>query len=172
VFGSVRACRKLPVKGISRMVGILINTVPFRVQLRRDETVERLLGRLRDAQVEHRLHETTSASDVARFVCQPANEPLFPTLLMFTERRPETMLDVGGRPHPTRTVQLLERSDFPLALVVGVDEVTSIRLEYDTERCKTATAERVLEHFQMTLEALMRPPFVERLAAAIDALQL
>jgi amino acid adenylation domain-containing protein len=156
VFGSVRACRKLPVKGISRMVGMLINTVPFRVQLRRDETVERLLGRLRDAQVEHRLHESTSASDVARFVCQPANEPLFPTLLMFTDRRPETMLDVGGRPHPTRTVQLLERSEFPLALVVGVgvDEVTSIRLEYDTERYKTATAERVLEHFQMTLEAL------------------
>ena len=154
VFGSVRACRRLPVEGIDRMVGMLINTVPFRAQVRYEESIRELLARLRDAQVAHRPHETIAASDIARFVGRPADEPLLPTLLMFTDRRPEAMWHVDGRPHPTRTVQLLECSEFPLALCVAVDERTTIRLEYDSARYDATTADRIVDHFVMTLTEL------------------
>lgn len=164
-FGSVRACRKLPVAGIQRMVGMLINTVPFRVSLQRNETVERLLARLRDAQIEHRPYETTPPGDVARFAKQPPGEPLFPTLLMFTDRRPESMLDDAGRPHPTRAVHLLERSEFPLALTVGAESTVTVRLEYDAARYDAATAGRVLDHFAATLAALP-----DQLSRTIDEL--
>jgi amino acid adenylation domain-containing protein len=154
VFGSVRACRRLPVDGIERMVGMLINTVPFRVQLRHDESVGDLIARLREAQLAHRPHETTSASDVARFVGRPADEPLFPTLVMFTDRRPESMWHVDGQPHPTRSVQLLECSEFPLALCVSVDEQTTIRLEYDAGRYDAGTAAGIVDYFTLMLTTL------------------
>lgn len=168
VFGSVRACRRLPVDGIDRMVGMLINTVPFRVQVRYDEPIRELLARLRDAQVAHRPHETTAASDIARCVGRPADEPLLPTLLMFTDRRPEAMWHKDGRPHPTRTVQLLECSEFPLALCVAVDERTTIRLEYDSARYDAMTADRIADHFLMTLTELSGD--VDRLVGELPSL--
>jgi len=166
-FGSVRACRKLPVDGIQRMVGMLINTVPFRVRVPQEGMVEPWLHALRNAQVDHRLHETSAAAEVARYVRQPADEPLFPTLLMFTDRLPESMLDVGGRPHPTRSVQLLERSEFPLALTVGAAETLTLRLEFDTARYDAATAERVLDHFATILAAL--PDYLDRPIAELPS---
>ncbi|PHS03509.1 MAG: non-ribosomal peptide synthetase, partial [Blastopirellula sp.] len=51
VFGITVSGRPAQLPGIERMVGLLINTLPLRLQLRRDESLEDLLRRVQDEQV-------------------------------------------------------------------------------------------------------------------------
>lgn len=166
-FGSVRACRKLPVPGIDRMVGMLINTVPFRVQIDRRRTVRSWLTELRNRQLELREHETSPPTDVTRQAGLRADEPLFPTLLMFTDRRPESMLHGDGRPHPTREVRLLERSEFPLALTVAAEAELSLSLEYSVARYEHETARRLLDYVCYYLQTL--PTMLDELLADVPS---
>lgn len=167
VFGSVRACRHVPIAGAETMVGLLINTVPFRVRIDPAATLGDWLLELRRRQVSLREHELTPPTEAARFVGQSPAEPLLPTLLMFTDRGPESMFDVDGHPHATRTVQLLERSEFALSLTVDVDDHAGVRLEFDTGRYEEVAARRLVDHFLHLLEVL--PEFVDRPIEALPS---
>ena len=154
VFGSVRACRKGIVAEADDLVGMLIHTVPLRVNLDGATTVGDLLRQVREQQLAVRPFETSPPTDVARWTSIPAAD-LFPTLVMFTDQPAESVFcDAAGSPHPTRSAQLLERSDFALALSAVDHRGLTLKLEYDRELYESADAAALLSSVERYLSVL------------------
>jgi len=152
-FGSVRACRKTCDDG-DRILGMMINTVPFRARIDWRESLSTLVARLRRTQVELRRYELDSPGEIAAAL-EMDDRRLWSSILMFTDRPIGAMFDVDGRPHATRSTELRERSDSSVNLIVEASRKLTLRLEYDVAALAVADAQLLLKTMRQTLLAFI-----------------
>ena len=157
VFGAVRAGRHA-VPDAARMVGCLISTVPLRLRVPPEATVDDLLRSVRSFQESVRPHEHTSLIDVSRWLGADADKPLLSSAVVYERELLDTRLRAKGGRWKRRRVELLEQSSFPLMLSAHHDDGLRARLEYDTSRYGTETAVRIGGHLQRILVALVECP--------------
>ncbi len=168
-FGAIRACRHLPVEGIATLVGPTINTVPLRVALPPDRTVEDWLRGLREAWVALRPHETTPLPDIQGWSEMERGAPLFSTLFNFQDPGWDEVLQAQGGAWAERGLEIRSQPGYPLALDVCGGPRLRIKLLYDRTRFDDATITRLLGHLQTLLEGLVAGP--ERRLAEIAMLR-
>ena len=92
VFGTTVSGRAVPLKDIENMVGLFINTLPLRVQVRPEESFLEWLQALQAQQSERRLYEHSPLTHIQQWSDLPANVPLF-----------ESILALGNYPVPHQT---------------------------------------------------------------------
>ena len=158
VFGTTRACRHSGVEGGAGMVGLLINTVPLRVQVQPDRPVVPWLSDLRRRWVEMRDHEHAPLSSIQGWSDVPRGTPLFDTLLVFENAAVEDVLRSQGGVWASRKFRLLERTNYPLALSAYGGRELVLRVQYDTHRVEPAAAARVIGHLRTVLQAFVDDP--------------
>ncbi|MBL8830186.1 MAG: AMP-binding protein, partial [Planctomycetaceae bacterium] len=156
VFGSVRACRHVAVPQVESMVGMLINTIPFRVQLDRSMRLDQLLQQIRQQQFDLREYETIGIEDCHRCSGLEADQPLVRTVVMFENVDLQTELQRLGGAWSRRGCELFEKTDVPLTLAVHHDETLSIHLEYSTACYDPQTVQSILTYFVFALDQLRR----------------
>jgi len=83
VFGSVVSGRPAELEGVEEMVGMLINTIPVRLQVEPGARVVPWLRALQAWQTGARAHEHAPLPEVQRWSGLPADRPLFETLFVF-----------------------------------------------------------------------------------------
>src|SRR5262245_26930963 len=96
LFGVTRACRHSTIDGADEMVGLFINTLPFRTEVSEDSTVFEWLAKLRAAQTALREHEHTPLSRIQAWSDVPRGTPLFDTLVVFENEQLESVLQQQG----------------------------------------------------------------------------
>ncbi|KAJ1970911.1 hypothetical protein H4R34_005910, partial [Dimargaris verticillata] len=82
-FGTLVSGRNLPLPGIDRMVGLTLNTVPFRSPLALDKPVRDWLNDVHERAGAMMAHEHSSLLDVNRWLALPREHQLFQSLLVF-----------------------------------------------------------------------------------------
>ncbi|MGH3660501.1 MAG: non-ribosomal peptide synthetase [Micromonosporaceae bacterium] len=130
VFGAVVSGRPYDLPGVEQMVGLLINTLPARVQLRGDESVEQLLRRVQDEQSRLAPHHHARLADVQRAA---GLGELFDTVLAFENfpreaapsRDPHLGATAGGAARgagavdpEVRLVEVRDSTHYPVTLAV------------------------------------------------------
>jgi amino acid adenylation domain-containing protein len=141
------------------MVGLFINTLPLRAQVRFDTTVIDWLQSLQRQQLELQNYEYSSLLDIHGWSEIPADEPLFQSLLVFEN------LPVTAR-HERGDSSIAIRSDrtygsatgYPLTLLATPATNLHLQLVYDSERFDAETIERMLAHLQMIIEGIIVDP--------------
>ncbi|MFC7556735.1 condensation domain-containing protein [Pseudoroseomonas wenyumeiae] len=83
VFGATVSGRPPELRGVEGMVGLFINTLPVRVDIREGEALVPWLARLQDAQRDQDAHGHSPLAEVQRCSAVPGGTPLFETLLVF-----------------------------------------------------------------------------------------
>ena len=152
VFGSTVSGRPAELEQSERMVGLFINALPLRVgvdpradlwpwlrQVQHDQ-----LGRERFAH--ESLVDIQACSEIAR------GTPLFETLLVF-ENYPG-LTNLSGDSVEVADVRAVERTNYPLTLVVTPGDTLQVRAAWYDESCPTSSAEQLLAHVLATLEAI------------------
>ncbi|MGC3971356.1 MAG: amino acid adenylation domain-containing protein [Pirellulales bacterium] len=117
-------------------------------------------------------HELTPPQEIARQLGGPTSGGVFSTVLMFTDQPTSTMFDTADGPHPTRTAELLERSDGPLTLATEAGRNLTLRLEYAPALYSTAAADRVLALTKHLLAQLADACRNDRLHDPVSSLKL
>lgn len=154
VFGAVRACRHVPVEGAATMVGMLINTVPVRVRLAPDASVEHWLHGLREQWLALRDYEHTPLMQVQRWSGVAGGRPLFETIFNYQEPSwIETLRQLGGR-WRERRFEIRSQPNTPLALDLYGDECLLIRAFYDRRRFADAGVGAMLRQFRAAIHSL------------------
>ncbi|KAL1914584.1 uncharacterized protein VTP21DRAFT_8115 [Calcarisporiella thermophila] len=85
IFGCVVSGRDLKVLDVTRMIGVLINTIPLRVVLNSSMTVKELLHAVQEFHVNSIPYSQTSLSDIRRWTGLPWTQEMFPTLLSYND---------------------------------------------------------------------------------------
>lgn len=82
VFGTTVSGRNARIKGIDDIVGLFINTIPFRVSFNSDDRVDHLIRRIDDSLKERQEFENTPLVDIKEYSNFRNNASLFDTLVV------------------------------------------------------------------------------------------
>lgn len=160
VFGATIAGRSANVRGIERMVGLFINTLPVRVGVPDHETVAQYLKRLQQRQAEARDVEYAPLVKVQNWSEVPPGSPLFESLMVFENLPVDTVLQQQLAQQLTfDSVQLINLSNYPLALrITPANKELIFDLIYKTQIYDDKSAERMVDHLKAVLEQMGTRP--------------
>jgi amino acid adenylation domain-containing protein len=168
VFGTIRACRHLPIEGIDQMAGMLINTLPFRAQLKEDQRLVDWLHGLRQQQMDARPFEETSLHKIRDWIGLPPSSQLINTMLMFDYRFLGSVLKKQGGKWEKREFTLHEKTEFHLGLSAYLDGDLVLRLEFDSSVYELDVCEDMLGYVVFLLENL--PDYEQKLLREIPTM--
>ncbi|MGW2031823.1 amino acid adenylation domain-containing protein [Streptomyces sp. NPDC001811] len=153
LFGSTLTDRMSGVAGVDRMVGLLIHTLPTRIQVAEDQPVTAWLRQVHARLTEAQRYGYSSLSEIQRHTPVPGGRRLFDSILVFTDagavegRRPPTGLDIaatGGSEQP----------GYPLLMRADLGDRLALTLNYAPDQVDSGAAERMLGHFAQILEQM------------------
>ncbi|PSB29399.1 non-ribosomal peptide synthetase [Stenomitos frigidus] len=158
VFGATRACRHASLSGTEAMIGLLINTLPVRVQVSAEVSLLPWLKALRSQHLAVRDYEHTPLVNVQAWSEVPPGTRLFESLVVFENYSLNTTLQQQGGNWQNRDVQLHEQPGFPLVLLGCLDAELVLKISYDRRRFDQAAIARLLGHLQTLLEGMIAQP--------------
>ncbi|PYS97071.1 MAG: hypothetical protein DMF50_02025 [Acidobacteria bacterium] len=158
VFGGVVSGRPADLAGSERMVGLLLNTLPVRVRLRRREPVVSWLRRLQEEQIEMRQYEYTPLMQVQQWSGVARGTPLFESVFVFENYPLDAALLERVGDLEIRDLRAIEWTHYPLTVVVPPGPDLSIQINYDGRRFAAPVIERMLGHLTRLLEEFAVDP--------------
>jgi amino acid adenylation domain-containing protein len=154
VFGATRACRKGAIEGTDSMVGLLINTLPVRLRTAPESTVLDAIKDLRAQWIAMRDHEHTPLAHVTRWSEVRGARSLFDSIIVAENYNWKDALRAEGEAWKKREVEIFERTNYPLALIVDLGREIELLVHYDGRRFAKAAVERMLGHLSVVFEAI------------------
>ena len=162
VFGTLRTGRHTALNGQStgEMIGLLINTLPVRVQVDPEAPFLQVLQHLRASALELRdpLREHVSLAEIQQSSELQAGARLFDSMIAFENRTHDEALKAQ---HPVLAAwdfQLLEHVGYPLVVSAYAGDQLKISLEYSLLSFDAETAQRILGHLQTVLRSIAHDP--------------
>lgn len=167
VFGITVSGRPYEMAGVESMVGLLINTLPVRIELEPEESTLSCLKRMQGQVAGLLEHEFSSLTQIQQWNDLPRHSPLFETLLVF-----ENFAGAGSSFELDGPINVISaqvsRTNYPLTLVVDPDNELRLQLVYHRSRFAEQAIERMLGHLATILEAMAAD--VERPLATLPLL--
>ncbi len=156
VFGSTVSGRYPEVAGIETMVGLLINTVPTRVQLRPDDSLDSLIRRLNQEQSRLFAHQYVGLVEIQGWT---GRKELFDTLVVF-ENFPR---DLEAEKEVFSGVRLMDlnvndAAHYPLVVMIGPGEQLAMNFDYHPDHFSAKVVERLSTGFLRLLTAYSDDP--------------
>ncbi|WP_262699225.1 MULTISPECIES: amino acid adenylation domain-containing protein [Streptomyces] len=156
VFGATVSGRPADLPGVETMVGLFINTVPVRAELRTTDTWTTLLERLRGQQTAVMDHHYLGLQDVLRLV-EP--DTLFDTIVV-TENYP---LDGDGMPAVEDGLRIVglygsDANHYPISLVAMPGRTLRLRLGYRPDVVDRDAVEAIGGRLVRAFEAMIGAP--------------
>ncbi|MEK6283892.1 MAG: amino acid adenylation domain-containing protein, partial [Acidobacteriota bacterium] len=172
LFGATVAGRPTELAGVEDMIGLLINTLPVRVQVRADQSLKDWLQELQQLGGEMRQYEYSPLVKVQEWSEVRQGVPLFESLLVFENYPVDATLAERARQNQNiriAGVTALEKTNYPLHLVLGgAGQQISLRANYDRRRFTQAAIEQMMICFKTLLQNIVSAP--EQCPAALSLL--
>jgi len=154
LYGVVRAGRKSSIAGADEMLGLFMNTLPFRVRITQDSTVLDWLRQLRAQWMALRDFEHTPLVQAQRFSAVPSGISLFDSILMFDKYQLDELLKNQGGKWANRSFRLYEQTGYPITLTVYSGTALCLQVEFDCSQFRPEVIHRMLGHLRTLLEAM------------------
>jgi amino acid adenylation domain-containing protein/non-ribosomal peptide synthase protein (TIGR01720 family) len=150
VYGITVAGRPPKLPGVEQMIGLFINTLPLRVSVCGEETLDSWLQMLQRQQVQMRHFEHSSLLDIQRWSDVP-RQPLFESLLAFENFPVDKSLKAEDFGLTITDASFYETTHYPLTLVVIPGDELLFKLTYNSDRFDAVGVELLLQHLRHLL---------------------
>ena len=158
VFGTTVSGRPASLPGVEEMVGLFINTLPTRVQIKSEEQVGEYLRRLQEEQAEVRQYEYSPLMEVQGWSELGRGVRLFDSIVVFENYPVSGIAKESSGGLSFSDAHSVEQSTYPLNLVGHPGTTLGLNLLYDSERYEQADMARMLEHLETLLEGMALKP--------------
>src|SRR6266498_22226 len=155
LFGVTVSGRPPMLSGVESMVGLLVNTLPQRVQVPSSSLVLPWLEGLQQQQGEMQQFEYSSLLDIQGWSDIPRGTPLFKSIFVF-ENLPvaSSVRSENGRLAINNDRGIGSTTGYPLTVLVTPGTKLTVQVVYDCARFDPESVRRMLGHFQNLLEHL------------------
>jgi len=157
VWGMATSCRRQPT-GAESMLGLLLNTLPVRVQVDSNTPVLAWLQSLQEKWEQLREYDYTPLSKILEWSDVPRGADLAESLLVFEEQSLQETMRGRGEAWQGQEFELRHKSSFPLTFSVYGGEQLRLALEYNCARFTPDSIVRMLGHLQTLLEGAIANP--------------
>jgi non-ribosomal peptide synthase protein (TIGR01720 family) len=134
MFGVTMSGRPAELSGVDRMVGLFINTLPFRVRIDLASGLGEWLKQLQEDQVELRRYDYSPLTKIQSWSEIQRGVPLFESIMAFENFPTETSLRTDHCGLEVEDPVLLEADNYALVLVVTVKPRLTTVIKYDRWR--------------------------------------
>jgi surfactin family lipopeptide synthetase C len=152
VFGVAVSGRPLQLPKVKSMVGMLVNTLPARIEVRRGATLLPWLKQIQEQQVTMRKYEYTSLLQIQQWSDVPNRMQLFDSIMVFENHPIDSSLGRRSAKAELRDIIHYTAPGYPLNVIIEPGKELRIRIIYDVGRFEAAAVRRMLSHFQQLLE--------------------
>jgi amino acid adenylation domain-containing protein len=158
VFGATVSGRPNTLPKVGSMVGLFINTLPVRVQVPGDASLLPWLEQLMQEQVAREPYSHSSLVEIQGWSDIKRDRSLFDSILVFENYPIDASVQDLCDSLTISNVDVYERTNYPLSVVVMPGTELLLRIIYDRCRFDDNTITRMLGHFQTLLEAIATNP--------------
>ncbi|MFT4115710.1 amino acid adenylation domain-containing protein [Bradyrhizobium sp.] len=151
VFGATRACRRSGIPGADGIIGLLINTLPVRMDIDPAAELCTWLAAIRSQSVAMRPHEHTPLARVQGWSDVERGRPLFESIVVYEHLTLDAQLKALGAEWQSRFFRYVGQTNFPLALIAYGGERLLLRIEYACGRFDDGTARRMARYLETLL---------------------
>ena len=141
------------------MIGLFLNTLPLRVQVKSQAPLLPWLNEVRQQWMALRDHEHTPLVNVQAWSEVPAGSSLFQSTVMFENYHLDTALRNQGGTWVNRRVRLTVQTNYCLNLAAFDGTELRLRLDNDRKRIHDVTAQRMLHQLRTVLEGMAADPY-------------
>lgn len=153
VFGVVTSGRPPELTDSDSIVGMLMNTLPARVEIQPDLAFTQWAVQFQRRQAERREWQWLPLSTIRS--CAPSSRRLFDTIITM-ENYPHDVPD--GRTWWLEFEQTVENNGFPLTLSAGVEPALAAEFRYDPTVLSDSEVSLLAERFAVIVEQVSRRP--------------
>ncbi|BBN81241.1 hypothetical protein PA25_12260 [Pseudoalteromonas sp. A25] len=151
VFGTVVSGRLQGTMGAESMLGVFINTLPFRVKLQGVTALE-LVEQVQERLVSLLPYEQTSLAEAQKCSGLPGGTPLFSALLNYRHSGQEVDDTEPLAPEEIELIGGQERTNYPFDM--SVDDL-GVEFELEMQADPSVNVERIIGYMQTALENLV-----------------
>jgi hypothetical protein len=150
VYGCTVSGRPVDLEGTESMVGMLVNTLPVRVNLDSDQYLTDWLKQLQAHLVEMRQYEYTPLVDIQGWSDVPRGTPLFESFVVF-ENVPDAQIAQEEWKEGLTVSNPISyyKTNYPLTIVLYPSSSLIIGINYDFRRFDTSTIDGILKDFEL-----------------------
>jgi amino acid adenylation domain-containing protein len=162
VFGVAVSGRPPELPEVESMVGMLVNTLPARIEVTRGATLLPWLRQIQEQQATMRKYEYTPLMQLQQWSEVPNGTPLF-----------ESIVGFENHPLETRSAELRDivhyhtTTGYPLNVMIEPGRKLLVKIRYDVGRFEAPAVRQMLNHFQQLLESSVANPH-----AKLDELEM
>lgn len=168
LFGVTVSGRSTEVEGVESMIGLLVNTLPMRVQVDAKMALGDWLQQLQSDQLESLTFDFTPLTCAQRWSGFNGDLPLISSLVVFENFPLELELWKAAGELEVTNPETISFTNYPLALIVEPGESMSLRIAYDASRFSTVMAREILCHLKLLLTVI--PNYLTRPIAELPLL--
>ena len=154
VMGVTVSGRTAPLDGIEEMVGLLINTLPLRVEVREEQEVEEYLRQVQRRQARVMDYEYSPLMKVQGWSEVGPGRRLFETIVV-VQNYPSVGAAIqqrAGKEMRIEEVRGREKVNYPLMVMAAAGKQMTIRVSYDERRYEEVEIERVTDEMKQVME--------------------
>ena len=160
VFGTTLSGRPAALKGVDKMVGLFVNTVPLRITIDRKQSLWSWLEQLQEKHLELRRFEYCSSGQVHQWSELPGATPLYESILV-VENYPHqaTEKQTAGLGFRIKATQSFgAHTGYAISFLIADGAELILRFVYDRRRFTPDGAATIVGHFIKLLEAIAAKP--------------
>jgi len=157
-FGVTVSGRPGELDGIESLVGCLINTLPLRVRMRREQTVAEWVTELREQTMQGRAYEYATLPEIQRLSEVPAGQSLFDTLVVFENypKKNDAVENISGT--GKEKTHFFEQTNYPITCIAGPGRRMAILLRIDEGLFPEGFADQLSTHLVTALTLIANRP--------------
>lgn len=156
VFGVTTSGRTPEIPGLEDAVGLFINTLPLRLEVAPEMSFEELARAAMSEQLSISEREHVSLSSVQRWSDIPPGRPLFESIFVF-ENFPGGSA-TGDRKLSISNLELVEQSNYPLALLVHPGDSMRLSFVFDSSALSSDAVTSLGRQLSRVLEGFTDEP--------------
>lgn len=156
VFGITVSGRPSELSNVEAIIGLFINTVPFRVRINGKQALDDCLKQILKGQVQLRQFESTPLVEIQSQSGIDSSRALFDSILVFENYPLDETLSRAPLGLEVKELKVYEQTNFPLSLIILPGKQLDIRLLFDSHLFSAANILQVLSHLKNILLNIMQ----------------
>jgi NRPS condensation-like uncharacterized protein len=153
VFGVTMSGRSIPLSGIEEMVGVFINTLPLRVRIDEETSIEAYFQKIQLDMAKLNEYGYLSLAGIQGQTQMYGRHQLFNTTLTY-QNYPDVKLD-SNKTFYLKWIQSIEKSEYDLNLNVCVLDFLTIKWRYQKKNISFHLLEKIWEFLKDFLKVIM-----------------
>jgi len=155
VYGATVSGRPAELAGVEEMVGVFINTLPVRVQVRPEQKLGEWLQQLQSEQAELRQYEYSPLVEVQRWSDVPRGRALFESIVLFENYPVSEAVSEQNNGLRISHLRAVEQNNLPITVSVLPRSRLGVMISYYRDQFAAESIGRLLTHLQRLLESMI-----------------